>query len=202
MTDELETDSVERRGRPKGSRNKPKPPPGRREPPHRGPHLGPHRSDAPPVRVISYQPYEPKSSTTIPNDIVQEIWDYYDGHLQWCCFEVAGKPTPEWISARQKNGFVDCRRGDFDGKLDFLAGPDGRMVVGGLVLMCRPREYEDQARSYEKRKARQQVAQNEASHATQGIDVTMPGGGQHETALRQNKHNRSYVPYERDRIPE
>jgi hypothetical protein len=69
-----------------------------RQPTHRG-----RGSDAPPVKTIGpYVPYEPKSSTSIPNDIVQEIWDYYDGHLQWCVFEAAGKPTPEWISARQK----------------------------------------------------------------------------------------------------
>src|SRR6516225_8772379 len=109
MSDEQAEPVATKRGRPRGSRS------ARRQPTHRG-----RGSDAPPVKVISYTPYEPKSSTDIPNDIVREIWDYYDGHLQWCVFEAAGKPTPEWISARQKNGFVDCRRGDFDGKLDYL----------------------------------------------------------------------------------
>jgi hypothetical protein len=148
------------------------------------------------VKVISYTPYEPKSSTNIPTDIVQEIWDYYDGHLQWVAFEAAGKPTPEWVTARQKNGFVDARRGDFDGKLDYLAGPDGRMMVGGLILMCRDRRYQELALADQKRKARQQVAQNEASHTTQGVDVP---GGSHPSALSKNKHGKSYEPAE---IPE
>jgi hypothetical protein len=198
MTDP-ETETPEKRGpgRPKGSRS------AGRQPPQRGVHRGSYSSDAPAVRVVSYQPYEPKSTTDIPTDIVQEIWDFYDGHLQWVAFEAAGKPTPEWVTARQKNGFVDVRRGDFDGKLDYLCNADGRAVVGGLVLMCRPREYEDQARSYEKRKATRAIEQMKASHAEQGASgITMPGGAEHETALRGNRHKRSYVPYERDRIPD
>ena len=180
--EQLETEAP-KRGRPRSSRN------AKRQPVHRG-----RGSDAPPVRVISYTPYEPKSSTSIPNDIVQEIWDYYDGHLQWCVFEAAGKPTPEWISARQKNGFVDCRHGDFDGKLDYLCGPDGRMVVGGLILMCRPRQYEEQARSYEKRKAALNIEQMKQSHSEQGVDVSMPGGGSHPSARARNIHKQSYEP--------
>jgi hypothetical protein len=76
------------------------------------------------------------------------------------------------------------------------------MAVGGLILMCRPRGYEEQARSYEKRKAARNIEQMKQSHAEQGIDVPMPQGGQHESALRQNRHKQTYVPYERDRIPE
>jgi hypothetical protein len=187
-TEEAETPS-RRPGRPRGSRN------ATRQAVHRG-RSDPRRSEAPPVKTITYTPYEPKSSTAIPTDIIQEIWDYYDGHLQWCVFEAAGKPTPEWISARQKNGFVDCRRGDFDGKLDYLCGSDGRMVVGGLVLMCRPREYEEQARAYEKRKAALNIEQMKQSHAEQGVNVK---GGDHPSALAKNRHRQSY---ERVEIPE
>ena len=183
MTDEQADTETPKRGRPRSSRN------AKRQPVHRG-----RGSDAPPVRVISYTPYEPKSSTSIPNDIVQEIWDYYDGHLQWCCFEAAGKPTPEYITARQKNGFVDCRGSDFDHKLAYLAGPDCRIVVGGLILMCRPREYEEQARAYEKRKAALNIEQMKQSHSEQGVAVSMPDGGLHPSALAKNRHKQSYEP--------
>src|SRR5262249_11846156 len=109
----------------------------------------------------------------------------------------------EWVTARQKNGFVDCHASDFDHKLAYLAGPDGRIVVGGLILMCRPRQYEEQARAYEKRKAALNIEQMKQSHAERGVDgVSMPGGAEHESALRQNRHRQSYVPYEKERVPE
>jgi hypothetical protein len=194
MSDETqsETETPKRSpGRPRGSTSKHKPM-------HRG-RLDPRRPRAPPVKVISYTPYEPKSSTNIPTEIVQEIWDYYDGHLQWCVFEAGGKPTPEWISARQKNGFVDCRRGDFDGLLDFLAGPDGRMVTGGLVLMCRDRRYQEAALAYQARQADTPKVELRHAHAEQGVDVSMPGGGSHPSARAQNRHKTSYEPV---KIPE
>jgi hypothetical protein len=191
MTDEQQqTEAPAKRppGRPRGSTKKRN---AIREPVHRG-RPDPRRSEAPPLKTITYTPFEPKSSTDIPTDLVETIWTDYGGHLQWCVYEAGGKPTPEWISARQKNGFVDCRRGDFDGLLDFLAGPDGRMVSGGLVLLCRPREYQEQGQVYERRKATLAVEQMKESHAERGLDgVSMPGGND-AVARKRNTHRSSF----------
>jgi hypothetical protein len=72
MTDEQQAETTEKRGRPKGSRNKPKPPPVRREPLH----IGAHRGDddgQDPLDNFEYRPFEQENPLAIDPEIVRGI---------------------------------------------------------------------------------------------------------------------------------
>jgi hypothetical protein len=62
-----------------------------------------------------------------------------------------------------------------------------------MVLMHQPVEVNDKARAYEKRMAEGAIINMRRSHAETGVDnISMPGGSQHESALRHNRHKTSW----------
>jgi hypothetical protein len=187
MTDEQEVDSeTPKRGRPKGSTRKPKPPP------HRGPHFKDDGQD--PLDNFEYRPFEARDALAIDADTVRSIRDEYGFSLLWVCFESLGRPYPELVNARKANGYAEVHRGNFGGSLDHLADRDGRMVKEGLVLMARPTQIERVAKAYDKRAAEAAITNMRRSHAEEGLsNISMPGGD-HPSALRSNRHKQAFEP--------
>src|SRR5215472_94563 len=192
MTDEqqAETGSPKRgRGRPRGSgrarRN------AERAPVHR-PHSG--RDDPDVLEGFEYRPFEQENPLAIDPDIVRGIEREWGYSLLWVCFECNGKPFPQLVSARKRNGYAEVRRGNFGGALDHLCDRDGNIIREGLRLMARPAKIERMAKAHDAKMAKDAVAQMKASHQIEGVNVTMPGGGDHPSALKQNRHRTSYEP--------
>src|SRR6516225_315514 len=115
MSDEQQTETSEKRspGRPKGSKTK------RREPVHRGA----HRDDddgQDPLDNFEYRPYEQDNPLAIDPEIVRGIEKEWGYSLLWVCYECNGKPFPNLVSARKRNGYADVVKGNFNGALDHL----------------------------------------------------------------------------------
>jgi hypothetical protein len=195
MSDEQQAETTEKRGRPKGSRDKPKPPPVRRDPVHRGAH---HRADddgQDPLDGFEYRPYTQDNPLSIDPDIVRGIERDWGYSLLWVCYENCGKPTPNLVSARQKNGYAPVTKGNFGGALDFMCDKhDGGIRHEGLMLMARPTQIQRMAEAHDKRAAKAAVDHMKASHQVEGLNVSMPGGGDHPSALRQNRHRSTFEP--------
>jgi hypothetical protein len=83
---------------------------------------------------------------------------------------------------------------NFGGALDHLCDRDGNIVREGLRLMARPVEIQRVAEAHDKRAAKAAVDQMKASHQVEGVTVSMPGGGSHPSALRQNRHKQTFEP--------
>jgi len=192
MTDELETETPTKRGRPRGSTSKRvKPPPVRRDSVHRGPHYDDGQD---PLDNFEYRPFEARDALAIDADTVRSIRDEYGFSLLWVCFESLGRPYPELVNARKANGYAEVHRGNFGGSLDHLADRDGRMVKEGLVLMARPTQIERVAKAYDKRAAEAAITNMRRSHAEEGLsNISMPGGD-HPSALRSNRHKQAFEP--------
>jgi hypothetical protein len=84
------------------------------------------------------------------------------------------------------------RQGDCDGMFDYLGHRDGVIKVENMVLMRQPIEVQAKARLYEKRQAEAAITNMRQSHAETGVDVSMPEGGRHPSALAKNRHRTSY----------
>jgi hypothetical protein len=196
-TDEQQTETTEKRGpgRPRGSSKRVKPPPVRRDSVHRGPHH--HAADDGQGDILEgfeYRPYEQENVLAIDPDIVRGIERDWGYSLLWVCFEANGKPFPNLVSARRRNGYADVHRGNFGGALDHLCDRDGNIVREGLRLMARPVEIQRMAEQHDKRAAKAAVDHMKASHQSEGLNVSMPGGGDHPSALRQNRHRSTFEP--------
>jgi hypothetical protein len=200
MSDQ-QSETAEKRspGRPKGSKTKPKPPPVRRDPVHRGAHRGDDDGQDP-LDNFEYRPFEQENPLSIDADIVRGIEKDWGYSLLWVAYEVNGKPFPQLVSARQRNGYAPVTKGNFNGLLDFLCDKrDGGIRHEGLMLMARPCEIQRQADAYEKRAARAAVENMRRSHAEEGVSgVSMPGGND-PAARSKNVHRQSYEPV---KIPE
>jgi hypothetical protein len=176
MSDQQSEPATEKRGRPKGS-GKPKPPPQRRS------HRGDDGQD--PLESFEYRPYEQDNPLSIDPDIVRGIERDWGYSLLWVCFECNGKPFPNLVSARKRNGYADVHRGNFGGSLDHLCDRDGNIVREGLRLMARPIEIERIAKAHDARAAKAAIENMRRSHAEEGIPVE---GGDHPTARAKNRH--------------
>jgi hypothetical protein len=176
-------------GRPRGSTSKRrvKPPPPQREPHHDDGH-----GDI--LEGFEYRPFERDNPLAIDPDIVRGIERDWGYSLLWVCYENCGKPTPNLVSARVKNGYAPVTRGNFGGALDFMADKhDGGIRHEGLMLMARPTEIQRQADAYKKRAAKAAVDHMKASHQVEGLNVSMPEGNS-ASALRQNRHRSTFEP--------
>jgi hypothetical protein len=165
-------------------------------------HGGDPDHDVDPIAGFEFKPYEAKSSQHIDREIIDAIERDYGYSLLWVTYEVAGKPFPEFVIARQRNRFARVTRGNFGGLLDHMTDKDGVITVQGSVLMGRPVQIETMARKHDKRQARAAIDQMKNSHQTQGVDVPMPGGGSNPQALAHNRHRQSFEPFRADDIPE
>jgi hypothetical protein len=155
----------------------------------------PVRSE-PTTQQIEYVEYVQKSSTDIPQHIVEAL--ARDGHvLQWASYEVRGQPVS--LARYKVNSWDQVLYSDWNGLLDFLGDgaktPGTPIAFDGLQLMSRPIEVDKIARQHEKRAALAAIASREGLKVN-GLDVA---GGSHPSARNFNYINRTA---ERIAIPE
>jgi len=186
MTDEQVETETPRRGRPKGSRNAKRHP--LREPVHRGRDEEPYRDQR-----YEFYPHESKDKFYIPKDITDSIAAEWGQALMWMALEILGQPN-EFIASRRRNQWEEVRAGDFEGQFDHFGIKDGIIRIEGMALFRQPIEKHRKARAYDKRQADAPIVGNIRKHSVEGIDVSMPGGGDHPSALAKNRHVRSYEP--------
>jgi hypothetical protein len=129
-----------------------------------------------------------ESPLTIHKDIL-EAYAREGLDFKWARESTYGQPDPKNIAMHLANGWEVVEEGDF---------PDIQTVKeGGLVLMARPKAISDKARVMMQAESVQPLAIMKA-RAGEGIDVSMPGGGEHSSARSYNKHR---VSLERIEVP-
>jgi hypothetical protein len=181
-----------KRGRPAGSKNKPK-------------------EDA--MDVGGPVPKRPiRSNSRLPDDFVYKVDEDTDrlngpfaageAHVpdgmsyQWITDSIFGQHQPQRRSRFERKGWLPVPAERHDGVWT-PRGYDGEINVDGCVLMERPAEYTKMARDHDKRKAREQVWIKEQQ--LRGGDVGVTLDSQHRSALNSNKISKSYEPI---RIPD
>src|SRR5262249_52317488 len=126
-------------------------------------------------------PYELDDIWHISPDRTRTIRDEYGYELFWAAETVLGQEQTRLMSHRRRNGCSDVHRGSFGGLLDYLfvaldiRHNEPRIAKEGLVLMAQPTNRAEQARAYQRKKARAQVEEMKTKHSNEGIDVSMPG---------------------------
>jgi len=188
MSEQPEDESTStKRGRPQGSRN------ARRQPLRKPVHSA---RDDEPDRIEKYEfiPFESRDKFYIPYDVVESFRRDYGRALMWVSLECAGKPMDDFVAARRRNGWEEMpsREAGGPGIFDYLGVRDGIIRIENMVLMHQPVEINEKARAYEKRQAAGAITNMRQSHAEQGVDVPMPEGGRHPSALAKNRHRTSY----------
>src|SRR5262249_49559202 len=123
MSDEqADTETTKRSpGRPKGSKTKRRSV--AREPLHRGPHYDDGYGDR--LENFEFTPFEATNPLSIDADTVRSIRDEYGFSLMWVVHECAGKPFPDLVNARKRNGFAEVRAENFGGMLAHMADKSG-----------------------------------------------------------------------------
>ena len=146
-------------------------------------------------------PFTPHNPLAIDKEIIWTIEHEYGFVLQWAAYMVLGRPQPERINNLKRNRWQEVTRASFGGLLRPYFGEDkDSLTCEGQVCMAVPKIIWDKLKRNDSRAARDQVAQNERSHTTEGVNVP---GGSHESALAHNKHRHDYSPYNPDqKIPE
>jgi hypothetical protein len=190
MTDEANTETL-KRGRPRGT-SKVKPPPIRREPVHRGPHGGGEE----PFHNPNYEfyPHEARDKFYIPKDITDAIERDWEQKLVWFALEIMGKPN-EFLPGHRRNQWEEVRKGDFEGQFDHFGIKDGIVCVERVALFRQPIQITRKAVAYRERQAAAPIIGMRQKVSAQGVDnITMPGGAQHESALRHNRLKTTYEP--------
>src|SRR6516165_5398337 len=128
MSDETQAETPTKRGpgRPKRTN-------ATRQPVHQG------RSDDDgqnPLENFEYRPYEQENPLSIDPDVCRSIEKEWGYSLLWVCFECNGKPFPNLVSARKRNGYAEVKKGNFGGALDHMCDKhDGGIRHEGLMLM-------------------------------------------------------------------
>ena len=120
--------------------------------------------------------------------------------LQWVTDSVYGQSMSQHRSKFERKGWTPVHQEDFDGAFDGLfmpKGASGEIMNEGLVLMARPKEFNDKAKRMDHRRAIEQVHIKE--QALRGGDIPISLDARHATALQTNKIGKSY---ERLPIPE
>ena len=145
-----------------------------------------------------YQPFENINPLHIDTEILRSIEHDYGYRLQWNAETVLGQPQEQAMASHIRNGFQEVRKGSFGGLLDYLCDREGRIAKDGLVLMARPAQIDDMARTYERKAARRAIEDMKRKHSDEGVNVSMPGGGKDPTARSRNRHGSSF---ERVEIP-
>src|SRR6516225_7547022 len=190
MTDEQQPDTETAKrppGRPKGSRTKRR---GiQREPLHKGVR---HDDGQDPLEGFEYRPFEQENPLAIDPEIVRGIEREWGYSLLWVCFECNGKPFPNLVSARKRNGYAEVKKGNFGGCLDFMCDKhDGGIRHEGLMLMARPMEIQRMAKAHDASAAKAAIENMRRSHSEEGVPVTMPDGNVAH-ARAKNAHRTTY----------
>lgn len=136
----------------------------------------------------------------IPQEIVEQL--AHDGiALQWITRSVRGQDAPQEVSKMTRGGWTPVHQSDFDGILDGLFLPKGLDDVIGVedaMLVARPMAIQRKAQQKQRRDAREPIAITEAQ-----LGIGLPvSGGDHPSATRQNRINKSWerIEVNRDKI--
>jgi hypothetical protein len=197
MTDDTEAETPSRRpGRPRGSIKKRN---AERMPTHAGRSDDDHQD---PLENFEYRPFEAENPLSIDPEIVRGIEREWGYSLLWVMFECNGKPFPDRVNARKRNGYSEIRRGNFNGALDHMCNKDNRIVVEGLVLIARPTQIQRIAEQHDKRAAKAAIENMRRSHAEEGVGgISMPEGNT-AAARAKNRHRQTFEPFDGDKIPD
>lgn len=176
-----------RRGRPPGSKNKP-------------------REEEQPKQYEKAKPI--RANSRLPDDFVYRV-DEDDDRLngpfksgeafvpegmsyQWITDSIFGQQQAQRRASFERKGWLPVPAERHDGVWT-TKGYQGEINVDGLVLMERPAEYTKMATDHNRKKARQQVWIKEQQ--LRGGDVGVSeSAGRHESALKTNRINRSFEP--------
>lgn len=136
----------------------------------------------------------------IPQEIIEQL--ARDGiALQWITRSVRGQDAPQEMSKMTRGGWTPVHQSDFDGILDGIFMPKGHDEVIGVedaMLVARPMAIQKKAMQRQRADAKEPIQITEAQ-----LGIGLPvSGGDHPSATRQNKINRSWerVEVDRDRI--
>ena len=125
----------------------------------------------------------------IPPDMIPEGFT-----LQWIRESYFGQPDPQNVSQFHRGGWTPVHQEDFDGRFNGMFMPknqEGQIAIGGMVLVYRPIEFTEKARSMEKRRAREQLEIKERDLRGGNLpNVTLDT--QHKSALNSNKIGRTF----------
>lgn len=119
---------------------------------------------------------------------------------QWVTTSVYGQELPQHRADFERKGWTPVHQEDFDGIFDGMfmpKGAPGEIMVEGMVLMMRPKEFTQKAQRNELRKAREQVSIKE--QALRGGDLPVSLDPRHSTAINTNRITKTM---ERITIPE
>jgi len=123
----------------------------------------------------------------IPREIIDKF--ARDGvALQWITRSVRGQDAPQEISKFAKGGWTPVHQSDFDGVFDGMFMPKGTDDVVGVddcLLVARPMEIQRKSRQREQHMANEPLRIKQQEF---GSGLNMPGG-QHPSAVRQNRIN-------------
>lgn len=192
---------LKRRGRPPGSKNKPREPlaeavSGGQRPPPKGPPQ--YKMKAKPnweEDDIEGMSDESPDRLRVDPEIIPEGMS-----LQWVTDSVYGQAVPQHRAKFEKRGWTPIHQEDFDGAFDGLfmpKGAEGEIKVDGMVLMARPAEMTRKAKISERIKAQEVIRIKE--QALRGGDINTSLDSQHPSALKTNRISRTM---ERIQIPE
>jgi hypothetical protein len=182
MIDETQTDETPKRGRPKGAKTKPKPPPQRRY------------SGDDPDRMERYEfiPYEAHDKFYISKEQTDAIERDWQQALGWKALEIMGKPN-EFLPSYRVNQWEEVRAGDFDGQFDHFGIKDGIICIENVALFRRPIQIHRKAVAWDKRQADAPIMDRRKAHAEVGVEnISMPGGASHPSARAHNRHRTTY----------
>lgn len=120
--------------------------------------------------------------------------------LQWVTSTVRGADFGQRRSQFEKRGWTPVHQSDFDGIFDGMfmkKGEEGEITLEGMVLMTRPEAITRKARMMERFNAEEKIRIKEA--ALRGGDINTSLDSQHPTVQKITKVNRTM---ERLEIPE
>jgi hypothetical protein len=146
-----------------------------------------------PLENFEYRPYEQDNPLAIDPDIVRGIEREWGFSLLWVMFECNGKPFPNLVSARKRNGYAEVKKGNFGGALDHMTDKNDHGIRHeGLVLMARPVEIQRLAKQHDDRAAKAAIENMRRSHSEEGLSgISMPGGND-AVARKKNAHRQTF----------
>jgi hypothetical protein len=190
MTDETQAETSTKRspGRPRKAPSHVK-----RQPVHKPMRSGGDEPDI--MEGFEYKPFEQENPLSIDADIVKSIEREWGYSLLWVCYEANGKPFPQLVSSRKRNGYAEVKRGNFGGALDHMCDKhDGGIRHEGLMLMARPMEIQRIAKAHDDRAAKAAIENMRRSHSEEGLSgISMPGGND-PVARKKNAHRQTFEP--------
>jgi hypothetical protein len=138
--------------------------------------------------------YSHQDPLHFPAEVLWQMEHEYGFVGGWFAFEVVGKPVHN-VTIRLRQGYQHAERDSFQGLLKpYVPRRDGPIIHEGLAFLVIDKSRYLTLRQLEKREATAAKENMQKSHALQGVDVSMPGGGGHPSALAKNRHRQSFEP--------